>query len=83
MTHSLVSMLALYTALIREYEDLLVTPLTSIYRNFDKLKVQLRAPYAERPLSKTKMYWDLRSKKTTCGSRAIDVVTSVNGGCDL
>ena len=36
MTHSLVSMLDVYTALIREYEDLLVTTLTSIYRYFDK-----------------------------------------------
>jgi len=68
MTHSLVSMLAVHTALIREYEDLLVTTLTSIYRNFDKLKVQFRAPYAERPLSKRKMYWDLHLKKTAYGS---------------
>lgn len=68
MTHNLVSMLNVYTALIREYEDLLVTTLTSIYRNFDKLKVQFRAPYAERPLSKSKMYWDLHSKKTAYGS---------------
>lgn len=68
MTHNLVSMLDVYTALIGEYEDLLVTTLTSIYRNFDKLKVQFRAPYVERPLSKRKMYWYLHSKKKAYGS---------------
>lgn len=68
MTHNLVSMLDVYTALIGEYEDLLVTTSTSIYRNFDKLKVQFRAPNAERPLSKGKMYWYLHSNKTAYGS---------------